>query len=91
MNELTTTDKIALYGGGGLVIIGTFVIGLLEMFLGATHPVSMEGQVEHEALVPIEVRSGIILLGLLLWGGYAVYRVAVGPSEHGVAAASSAD
>ncbi len=75
MSELTTADRIALYGGGGLVLLGTVVIGLVEMFLGATHPVSGEGQIEHDALVPIEIRSSIILLGLLIWGGYAVYRV----------------
>jgi hypothetical protein len=75
MSEFNTTDKIAAYGGGGLVVLGVFVIGLLEMFLGSTHPVSGEGQIEHEALVPLEVRSGIILLGLLIWAAYAVYKV----------------
>ncbi|MXR22247.1 hypothetical protein [Halobacterium bonnevillei] len=75
MSELNTADKIAAYGGGGLVVLGVFVIGLLEMFLGSTHPVSGEGQIEHEALIPLEVRSGIILLGLLIWAAYAVYKV----------------
>ncbi|MEF8841357.1 MAG: hypothetical protein V5A62_06980 [Haloarculaceae archaeon] len=80
MSTLTTADRIALYGGGGLVLLGTVVIGLLEMLLGSPHPVSGEGQIVHEALVPLEIRSYVILLGLLIWGGYAIYRVAV-PSQ----------
>lgn len=74
MTELTTADKIAMYGGTGLVLLGTFGIGFIEMFLGATHPVTGEGQIEHDALVPIEVRSGIIILGLVIWGLYAIYK-----------------
>ncbi|MDZ7702492.1 MAG: hypothetical protein U5J98_10785 [Halobacteriales archaeon] len=74
MEHRTTADRIALYGGGGLVILGVVVIGLLEMLLGAGHPVTGEGQIVHEALVPLEIRSYIILLGLLIWGVYAVYR-----------------
>lgn len=84
--ELTTAERIALYGGGGLVLLGVVVIGLLEMIAGALHPVAGEGQVVHEALVPLEVRSYVILAGLLLWGGYALYRVLattpdVGPAD----------
>jgi hypothetical protein len=75
MAELTTGDMIAMYLGGGLLLIGTFGIGLIEMFLGSSHPVSGEGQIEHEALVPLEIRSYIILAGLLIMGLYAVYRV----------------
>lgn len=76
MSDLTTADTIALYGGGGLVVLGTLVIGLLEMLGGASHPVDAEGQIAHEAWLPLWLRSSIILLGLLIWAGYAVYRVA---------------
>jgi hypothetical protein len=86
MSDLTTADTIAMYVGGGLVVLGTFVIGLLEMVLGSSHPVTGEGQIVHEALVPIEIRSYIILLGLLIWGLYAVYKVvAVEPAPAGTA------
>lgn len=74
MADLTTADKIALYGGGGLVVLGTLVIGLVEMIGGSSHPVTGEGQIVHEALIPIRIRSYIILLGLLIWGVYAIYR-----------------
>lgn len=75
MDEFTTPDRIAAYVGGGLVVLGVVVIGLLEIVAGSPHPVSSDGQIVHEALVPLEVRSYIVLLGLLVWAGYAVYRV----------------
>lgn len=74
MTELTTADRIAMYLGGGLVLLGVVGIGLLEMLLGAPHPVSGEGQIVHDALVPLVVRSYIILAGLLVWGLTAVYK-----------------
>jgi len=79
MNELTTADKIALYVGGGLVVFGTVVVGMIDMLAGASHPVTGEGQIVHDAVLPLEVRSYIILAGLLIWGLYAVYRVAATP------------
>jgi hypothetical protein len=83
MTQLTMADRIALYVGGGLVLIGVAGIGTIEMIAGAAHPVSGEGQIQHDAIVPLEIRSGIILLGLLVWGLYAVYRVAATPPEIG--------
>jgi hypothetical protein len=83
MTELTTADKIALYVGGGLFALGVFLIGLIEMLGGAKHPVSGEGQIQHDALIDVEIRAYIILLALLVWGGYAIYRVAATtPAPH---------
>jgi protein-S-isoprenylcysteine O-methyltransferase Ste14 len=80
----TTVDKIAAYVGGGLVLLGVVVVGLLEMIAGSGHPVDAEGQIMHEALVPIEIRSYIILLGLAIWALYAIYKVvATTPSGGG--------
>ena len=79
MDGLTSADRLAMYGGGGLVILGTVVIGLLEIVLGSPHPVDSEGAIVHEALVPIEIRSYIILLGFLIWGLVAVYKVLAVP------------
>lgn len=75
MSEFTTADKIAAYLGGGLVVFGVVGIGLLEIVAGSPHPVSSEGQIEHGALIPLEIRSYIIVLGLVIWAGYAVYKV----------------
>jgi hypothetical protein len=74
MSNSSLADRIALYAGTGLVLLGTVVIGILEMIGGSTHPVSGEGQIQHEALVPLEIRSYIIIAGLLIWAGYAVYK-----------------
>lgn len=86
MSEFDTADKIAAYGGGGLVVLGTVVVGLLEVIAGSPHPVDSEGQIVHEALVPLEIRSYIIILGLLIWMFYAVYKVAATTPDTGRAA-----
>jgi len=85
MSELTTADKIAMYVGGGLLIVGTVLIGIVEMIAGSPHPVSGEGQIVHEALVPIEIRSYIILLGLLILGVYSIYKLVGGGPATGTA------
>ncbi|MFB6122350.1 MAG: hypothetical protein ABEJ78_02685 [Haloferacaceae archaeon] len=83
MSQLTIADEIALYLGGGLVLLGTVGVGLLEIIAGSPHPVTGEGQVVHEALVPLHVRSYIILLGLVIWGAYAVFKVLATTPETG--------
>jgi len=75
MSELTTADRIALYGGGGLFALGVFLIGLFEMLAGAEHPVTGEGQIVHDAVIDVEIRAYIILAALLVWGLYVIYRV----------------
>lgn len=81
MANLDLIDRIALYVGGGLVVIGVVLIGFLEMVVGAGHPVTGDGQIVHEALINIQLRSSIIILGLLIWGLYAIYKVAVDVPE----------
>lgn len=75
MTDITTANKIAMYVGGGLVVLGVVGIGILEMLLGSPHPVSGEGQIVHEALVPLAVRSYMIIAGFLIWGLTAIYNV----------------
>lgn len=83
MTDLTSTERTVLVIAGGLVLLGTAGIGLIEILAGTTHPVTSEGQIVHEALVPLAIRSYIILLGFLLWAGYAVYRVLTStPTDH---------
>ena len=66
MPALTSNDKTILTIAGALLLLGTAGIGILEMIAGSPHPVSGEGQIVHEALVPLAIRSYIILLGFLL-------------------------
>ena len=83
MSNLTTADRIGMYVGGGLIVLGVVVIGIVEMALGAPHPVSGEGQIQHEALIPLFVRSSIVLGGLVIWGLTAIYKtIGPAPPEH---------
>lgn len=75
MPQLTSNDKTILTIAGALVLLGTAGIGLLEILAGSPHPVTGEGQIVHEALVPLAIRSYIILLGFLLLAVFGVYRV----------------
>ncbi len=77
-----------MYVGGGLLLFGAVVIGVVETLFGSPHAVTSEGQIVHEALVPLEVRSFIILAGLLVWLLYAVYKVS--SADPSTAAADSA-
>jgi hypothetical protein len=83
MSELTTADKIGMYVGGGLIVLGVVVIGFLDMVFGAGHPVNSEGAIEHASVIPIDVRATIILLGLLIWGLVALYKFVAGPGPAG--------
>lgn len=74
MTALTATERNVLLVGAGLVLLGTAGIGLLEILAGSPHPVSSDGQIVHEALVPLALRSYVILAGFLVWAGFAVYR-----------------
>lgn len=78
MTQLSTVDKFAMYVGGALVLLGVVGIGILEMLLGSPHPVTGEGQIVHEALIPVAIRSYIILAGFLVWGLAAIYKVTAG-------------
>ena len=81
MSELTTMERVGLYGGGVLILIGTVGMGLLEIVAGAPHPVTGEGQVVHETLISLSVRSYTILLGLLLLAAYGISNLATKPPK----------
>lgn len=74
MTDLSSTDRTVLTIAGALVVLGVVGIGLLEMLLGSPHPVTGEGQIVHEAIIPLAARSYIILLGFAIWGFYGIYR-----------------
>ena len=75
MESPPTADRVAMYVGGGLVLLGSVVIGAVETLFGSPHAVTGDGQIVHEALVPLEIRSLIILAGLVVWMLYAVYKL----------------
>ena len=81
MSELTTIERIGLYGGGALLLLGTVGMGLIEILLGAPHPVSGEGQIVHETLFSLSLRSYTILLGLILMATYGIANLATKPPK----------
>jgi len=81
MSELTTMERVGLYGGAVFLLLGTVGMGLLEMALGAPHPVSGEGQIVHETLFSLSIRSYTILLGLILLAAYGVSNLATKPPQ----------
>jgi hypothetical protein len=87
MSIPSTADKVAMYVGGGLVLLGSVVIGAIETVFGSPHAVTGEGQIVHDALVPLEIRSFVILAGLTVWLLYAVYKL-VGTTPTGTAEAA---
>lgn len=78
---LTTADRIAMLGGGGLVLLG-IAIGQLNTLLNAPHiPVMEEGEVVATPVIAPEIRAYIILLGLAVWLLYGVFKLATSPQN----------
>lgn len=93
MTETTFTDKIAMVLGGGLIVLGIVVFGFFETVLGNPHTLEQTNQagdvIVHTTFSP-NLRAGIIALGLLVWGVYALYKVATAVSKRGGSEASLA-
>lgn len=73
-------DKLAMAVGGGLMLLGIVVLGFIEILAGAPYgpvPITNEaGNVVASPLFGANIRTGLVLLGLvvlLLWG---LYRMA---------------
>lgn len=73
----TTIDRVAMAVSGGLVLLGVVVLGLIETLAGQPYgaaPLTNDaGEVVAIPLVDPNLRTGLVLLGLvvlLLWGLY---------------------
>ncbi|MFC6718169.1 hypothetical protein ACFQGT_11070 [Natrialbaceae archaeon GCM10025810] len=79
--ETPTADRIAMLLGGGLVLLGTVVLGLLNTLAGAPAlPVEEDGAIVAEPLVSPDLRAYVIALGLLIWLLFAIYKLTRTPS-----------
>lgn len=77
----STADRIAMLVGGGLIVIGTIVLGFLNTITNNPHlEVIEEGEVVAEPLIPPDLRAYLILLGLLVWLLFGLYKVVATPS-----------
>ncbi|WP_256390598.1 hypothetical protein [Natronoarchaeum rubrum] len=83
-NELTKADRIAMLGGGIPIALGIVVLGLINTLADApAAPVVEEGTTVATPLIPVDLRVGLVLLGLLVWAGYAVYKLGIAPTADG--------
>lgn len=87
-----TIDRVAMFVSGGLMLLGIVVLGLVETLAGKPYgasPLTNEaGEVVATPMVDPALRTGLVLLGLmvlLLWG---VYRFTASPGEEAAGATS---
>ena len=78
-DKLTFADRMAMLLGGGLIVLGTIVLGFFEAILGTpnTMPVTNDaGEVTAATTFDPQLRAYIIAAGLIVWLVYVVYKVA---------------
>lgn len=79
-DTLTTADRIVMLIGGGLILIGTAVLGLINVVTNNPHiEVVEEGEVVAEPLISADIRAYIIALGLIVFLLYGLYKVTTVP------------
>ncbi|WP_335999265.1 hypothetical protein [Halorientalis halophila] len=87
MTDTPTTsamDRAAMYVGAALIALGTVVLGLVETFVGHPSPVAVTteaGELIAAPTVPPKLRATLVVLGLLVWGLYGVYRLVAVPGD----------
>ncbi|CAI50819.1 uncharacterized protein NP_6078A (plasmid) [Natronomonas pharaonis DSM 2160] len=83
-NTLTTADRIAMLGGGSLILCGIAVMGLVNELAGAPHiPVEEEGVIVATPVVAPELRAYVVGFGLVVWLFYGLYKLAAAPGGDG--------
>ncbi|MFC7139502.1 hypothetical protein ACFQMA_06565 [Halosimplex aquaticum] len=84
--EYTTTnviDRAAMALGGGLVLLGVVGLGIVEMLDGAPYgaaPTTNDaGEVSATPLVDPNLRTGLVIAGLVVLLAWQCYRMAAMP------------
>lgn len=82
MTQPTTIDKLAMGLSGALMLLGIVVLGFVEVLAGPPYgaaPILNDaGEVVATPLIDPNLRTGLVILGLivlLLWGIYKVAMV----------------
>lgn len=84
--ERSVLDTIGMLLGGGPLLLGTVVLGFVETVVGTPHaiPVADEaGRIVTHTTFSLDLRAGLIALGLLVLGLYALARLVAGPPRSG--------
>lgn len=77
---LTSADRIAMLGGGGLVLFG-ILLGIVNTLMNAPHvPVMDDGEVVATPVIAPELRAYIILLGFVVWLLYGLFKLTTSPT-----------
>ncbi|QZP36388.1 hypothetical protein [Halobaculum magnesiiphilum] len=80
MNQFDITDKIATAFGAGLVLLGIVGLGLVELLAGKPYspvPLTNEaGEVIATPAIDPTLRTGLVLLGLVVLFVWGLYRAA---------------
>jgi hypothetical protein len=91
-SNITTVDKAAMAISGGLMLLGIVVLGFLEVLdgepFGAAPMTNEAGEVIATPMFDPALRTGLVILGLvvlLLWG---LYRYAATSREEAAAVAT---
>jgi len=78
-------DRIAMGLSAGLFVLGTVVLGIVELVAGKPYspaPMTNEaGEIIATPLIDPTIRTGIILLGLVVLALWGLYKVATPMTE----------
>lgn len=87
-SNIDMVDKAAMAVSGGLILLGIVVLGMVETLAGepygASPIVNDAGEVVATPLIDPALRTGLVILGLmvlLLWGLYRYAMAPVGEAE----------
>jgi len=73
-------DRLAMAVGGALILLGVPVLGLFELLDGAPYGAAAvtndAGQVVATPLIDPNIRTGLVILGLLVFLLWGLYRMA---------------
>ncbi|MFC7097215.1 hypothetical protein [Halobaculum marinum] len=85
MTQLDITEKVGLAFGGLTVLVGIVGLGVVEMLAGkpfGAAPVTNDaGEVVATPTVDPAIRTGLVILGLVVLFGVGLYRMATTGTE----------
>ena len=89
-------DKAAMALSGGLIVLGTVVLGIVEILAGQPYsPVPLTndaGEIVATPMIDPTIRIGLVLAGIAVLGVYAAYKLVTPvPEETGAGREVMAD